>query len=608
MSSVDALGGGATDRLTRRGLAVMKVGIRRQWVFFTLSVVLSALYGVMQVADAWVLGWVTDHVVAPSFEQGEFLAASVWAGVALFLGAAVLRTIGVVGRRLLGGIVYYRLVRDDRRRVTRKYLQLPLRWHHRHPTGQLLSNANADVEATWAVFMPLPMAIGVLAMLGTALVTMFVSDVVLTLIALVVFPLLFGLNAVYQAWVGPRVAHAQSLRGDVSSVAHESFDGALVVKSLGREADETARFATVNARLRDANIRVGRLRAVFDPLIEALPNIGVLLVILVGAQRVASGDTAPGDVVEIAFLFTAISHPIRALGWVLGELPRSVVGWNRVQSVLRERETMHYGPAIVPGGGAVRVQVEHLAHRHPDIAEADGDQDVLADVSFTIEPGKVTALVGSTGSGKSTLATLVTRLTDARAGRIAYDDVDVMSLSHDALSSTVALVPQTTFVFDDSVRDNITLGLDLPDEEIWQVLRDVQADGFVRALPQGIDSPLGERGTSLSGGQRQRIALARALVRNPRFLVLDDATSALDPQVEQRILGALSRRSGEGTGPTILVVAYRKATIALADEVILLENGRITERGTDAELRVRSVAYTNIVDAYDRAAEEVVDD
>src|SRR5690606_5284432 len=140
--------------------------IRRQWVFFTLSVVLSALYGVMQVADAWVLGWVTDHVVAPSFEQGEFLAASVWAGVALFLGAAVLRTIGVVGRRLLGGIVYYRLVRDDRRRVTRKYLQLPLRWHHRHPTGQLLSNANADVEATWAVFMPLPMAIGVLAMLG----------------------------------------------------------------------------------------------------------------------------------------------------------------------------------------------------------------------------------------------------------------------------------------------------------------------------------------------------------------------------------------------------------------------------------------------------------
>jgi len=577
---------------------VMGRGIMRQRLMFTWAALASLLFGVMTVADAWVLGWATEHVITPSLAERRVTAGALGAGVGLFLLAALLRTIGVIGRRLLGGVVFFRLVRDDRLRVTRRYLQLPLRWHHRHPAGQLLSNANADVEATWSVFMPLPMALGTIAMLIAAVVTMVAADPVMTLVGLVVIPLLFLANAVYQRWQGPRIALAQSLRGDVSTVAHESFDGALVVKSLGREADETERFRRASERLRDAAIDIGRVRAVFDPVIEMLPNLAVLAVVLLGAVRVRSAAADPADVVQVAYLFTVIGMQIRSFGWVLGELPRAVVGWDRVSRVLDEDDSMDYGTADVPGRGPVSLEVEALSYSHPD----EPDTAVLRDIDFRVPAGSVTAIVGGTGSGKSTLASLVTRLVDPDSGTVRIGGIDARELSQQALTTAVALVPQSTFMFDDTVRANVVLDLDLPDERVWDVLRLVQADRFVAALPQGLDTQLGERGTSLSGGQRQRLALARALVRDPRVLVMDDATSALDPDVEQRILRALAEREG---APTTVVVAYRKATIALADEVVLLEGGRVVERGTDAQLRARSAAYRNLVDAYDQAREEV---
>ena len=599
MTSLDNLGGTDTTDLTRRGVRVLGIGIGRQKALFSLAIAFSVLFGAMTVADAWVLGWATDHVIRPSFEDGDVATGALVTGTLFFIGVALLRMIGVVGRRLVGGIVYYRLVAGDRRRVTRKYLQLPVSWHQSHPTGQLLSNANDDVEAIWAVFMPLPMAIGVIAMLVVAIVTMLAADPVLTLVGLVVFPLLFVLNVVYQRRQGPRMAQAQSLRGDVSSVAHESFDGALVVKSLGREDEETARFASASEELRDANIAVGRVRAVFEPVLEALPSIGVLLVVLLGIGRVESGATAPGDVVTIAYLFTIVAMPVRAIGWVLAELPRTVVGWDRVRGVLDDPTRFPYGADDLPGSGPVALRTEGLGFSY------EPGEPVLADLDLDVAPGSVTAVVGSTGSGKSTLASLVTRLVDADEGRVLLDGRPAAEIDHAALSAAVSLVPQATFLFDDTVRSNITLDADIDDETVWDVLRTVQADRFVSALPHGLDTELGERGTSLSGGQRQRLSLARALVRAPRLLVLDDATSALDPAVEQRILRALAEKSqGEG-GPTVLVVAYRKATIALADQVVHLADGRIADRGTHAELRERSAAYRDLVDAYDQAREEV---
>ena len=230
----------------------------------------------------------------------------------------------------------------------------------------------------------------------------------------------------------------------------------------------------------------------------------------------------------------------------------------------------------------------------------DQDQTVLDDVSFTVEPGRTVAVVGATAAGKSTLTTLLTRLIDPDRGRIVVDGIDLRDLTQAALAAAVAVVPQSAFLFDDTVRGNVTLGSDLDDEEVWEALRIAQADGFVAALPHGLDTRLGERGTSLSGGQRQRISLARALVRHPRLLILDDATSAVDPEVEARILGAL--RAG-ARDSTLVVVAYRKATIGLADEVVHLEDGRVAERGPHADLLVRSASYARLVNAYEQARE-----
>lgn len=582
----------------RDGFAVLGVAIRREPWIFTVSTLGSVLFGALTVADAWVLGWSTEHAVLPAFENGEIGAGVLWAVFGLFVGVAILRAVGIVARRLGAGIMQYRMQAHYRRAVTRQYLQLPMSWHQKHPTGELLSNANSDVEAAWGPIAPLPMAVGTVAMMVIAVVQMLVTDLVLALIGLLVFPAVVLANVAYQKASSPLMTKAQQLRAELSEIAHESFDGAMVVKTLGRETEETARFAAKARELRDVSIKAGRIRAAFDPTLAALPNIGVLVVLAMGVQRVLHGQTDPGDLVTVAYLLTIVSFPIRSIGWLLGEFPRSVVGFDRVTDVLEATGEMQYGAARLDGAGTgARLDVAGLAFDY------DADQPLLQDLSFSVDPGRTVALVGATASGKSTLTTLLSRLIDPEAGAVLIDGTDLRDLARGELATALAIVPQTAFVFDDTVRDNITLGADVSDADVWAALRTAQADGFVAALPKGLDTRLGERGTSLSGGQRQRISLARALVRRPRLLVLDDATSAVDPEVEARILGAL--RDESGAGPTLVVVAYRKATIGLADEVLHLADGRIVDRGTHQELLARSAAYADLVNAYEQTPVEV---
>jgi ABC-type multidrug transport system fused ATPase/permease subunit len=578
---------------TRDGFAVLGVAIRREPWIFTLSTLGSVLFGALTVADAWVLGWSTQHAVLPAFEEGHVSAGILWAVLGLFVGVAILRAVGIVARRLGAGVMQYRMQAHYRRAVTRQYLTLPMEWHQRHPTGQLLSNANSDVEAAWGPIAPLPMAVGTVAMMVIAIVQMLLADVVLALVGLLVFPAVILANLAYQRAASPLMTRAQQLRAEVSEIAHESFDGAMVVKTLGREGEETERFAARARDLRDVSIRAGRIRAAFDPALTALPNIGVLVVLALGVARVFNGQTDAGAVVTVAYLLTIVSFPIRSIGWLLGEFPRSVVGYNRVTDVLRARGEMVYGDARLPGLSGARLDVDHLVYAY------EPGEPLLEDVHFTVAPGRTVALVGATAAGKSTLTALLTRLVDPDGGAVRVDGTDLRDLAKGELARSVAIVPQTAFLFDDTVRDNITLGADIPDEEVWAALRTAQADGFVAALPGALDARLGERGTSLSGGQRQRISLARALVRKPRLLILDDATSAVDPEVEARILGAL-RGTADGTDTTLVVVAYRKATIGLADEVIHLAEGTVVDRGTHFDLLDRSPAYADLVNAYEQ--------
>jgi ATP-binding cassette subfamily B protein len=576
----------------RRGFAILGVAIREEPRIFGIALVGSVLFGSMTVGNAWVLGQVTENLIAPAFASGDVTAGALLSAAALIIAVSMLKAVGIVLRRLFGGIMVYRLEAKYRRRVTRQYLRLPMSWHHQHPTGQLLSNANADIESIWFPIAPLPMAIGVVVMLVVASVALVLTDLALSMVGFVVFPAIIVLNLLYQRSLSPLQTVAQQLRAEVSEVAHESFDGGLVVKALGREASETERFARKAGELRDAMVRVGRIRGLFDPAMEAVPVLGVLAVLWIGSLRLEAGQTTPADLIQVAYLFTLLAFPIRALGWVLGEMPRSVVGWNRVRNVLEATGGFVYGSSqLSDTSAASRLDVR-------DVRFSYDDAEVLHGLDFAVRPGTTVALVGPTGSGKSTLASLLIRLVDPDVGSVEIDRVDLREVEPGGVAGAAALVFQQTFLFDDTVRGNVTLGAPgLRDEDVWTALRLAQADGFVAALSHGLDTQVGERGTSLSGGQRQRLALARALVRRPRLLVLDDATSSVDPQVESRILAGLRETT---TPSTVVVVAYRNATISLADEVIYIEHGRVIDRGSHDDLLGRTQGYRELITAYER--------
>ncbi|MBD7917015.1 ABC transporter ATP-binding protein [Cellulomonas sp. Sa3CUA2] len=575
---------------------------------YVAAVGTSALFGALTVAVSRVLGAVTDRVVVPALAGSEQAQGRIWlAGLVVAVVALALAG-AVAARRVFAGIGVADIQADHRRAVTRQYLRLPMSWHRRHPTGQLLSNAGSDVEAATGVFNPLPFALGVVVMIVVATTALLSTDVWLAVAALVVLPLAVVANLVFQRRMTPAITRAQQLRAEVADVAHESFEAAALVKSLGTEDREDARFTDRARALRDANIRVGVVRAVFDPVIDLLPNLGTLLVLLVGVQRVAAGAIGTGDVVAAAYLLTLLAVPVRAFGWVLGELPRGLVGHDRISRVLDAPGVPIDGttPWVATSPGAT-LEMRGVDLRVPT---ADGEVELLHGVDLRVEAGRTLAVVGPTGAGKSTLVGLVPRLVDPSAGVVKLDGTDVREVRPADLAAQVGYVSQSTFVFEDTVRGNVTLAdpgdPGAPgDDEVWAALAAARVDDVVRALPGGLDAPLGERGANLSGGQRQRLALARALVRHPRVLVLDDATSAVDPGVERDILTGL-RADDDASGPTVLLVAYRMASVLLADEVVHVEAGRVVDRGTHDELLARDPGYRELATAYERESQRRV--
>lgn len=601
---------------SRKSLHLIGHALRTEPKRFALSITFAGIFGIVTVVFGSLLGVIIDDVALPAISgepvRGWFgeRAATSWDAVlvagAVFVGVGLLNATLIGMRRAIQGGAVAGVGRRHRTVVADAIASLPLGWHRSNPAGRMLSAMSSDSETATNPLHPLAFTVGSFTMMISAGVSLYRIDPWLMGTAMAVIPLILIINYIYERTISPRWNLGQTLRAEVSTIAHESFEGGTVIKALGVEKREAERFAVKVDALRDADTRVGAVSSWFEPLMDAMVPLSSLAVMIVGAWRAEHGYVTVGGVVSAVYLLTLLAVPIRGIGWVLGGMPQALVSFERISQIAAAAtEVDEPGHLEMPREGAGRIRFESA---HVGADDGDGQLVVIVeDVSLDLEPGTVTALVGATGAGKSTVALAAARLSRAVQGTVTLDDTDISDVA--GLGQHVALVPQQSFVFAGTVRENVTLGDDFSDEQVWTALRRAAVDDVVRGLTKGgtgLDALLDERGMNLSGGQRQRIAIARALVREPRVLVLDDATSAVDPGVEQEILASLRV---DGEGPTVLLIAYRLASIMLADRVIHVDNGRVVASGTHRELVNTDPGYRELVTAYEedsrrRAADE----
>ncbi len=583
---------------TRAGLRLVAAMVRPHPVPFVVSLIGSLLFAFGTVVSAAVLGWVTDEVVIGVFENGVVEPVPTALGAAaVVIATAVLRGVGVIVRRYFAGMTAERVTRQLRSDLADRYLDAPMPWLRRFGTGRLIAHVDGDARVYIESLHPLPFAFGVLCLAVIGGGRLLMVDPWFALVALVVFPVMWIINAVNARLVSVPLARVQEQSATVASAAHESFEGAIVVKTLGRRQVEVDRFDAAAAELRDRRRKASFIKAGVDAALHLVPPLGIVTVVVLGAYRIESGQLSAGAVVEVAALFSALAIPMLVFGFLLESLVPTIVAWNRLRPVV-EGEAVPVQSRATHGPwqtGPLSVELRDVTFAFDD---APNDH-VLQSVNLSIAPGELVALVGATGSGKSTVLDVITGDVSA-AGQVLLNGTDVADVDSAVRADAIVRVFQEAFLFAGSVRSNIDLRGELDDAAVHTAASAAAAHDFIEALPSGYATELGERGVTLSGGQRQRIALARALTRRPGLLLLDDATSALDPIVEREVLTRL--RSSADSSSTTIVVAHRLATILMADRVAHLVDGRVAAVGRHEDL-LNEDSYRQLVTAYAEMAD-----
>jgi ABC-type multidrug transport system fused ATPase/permease subunit len=550
------------------------------------SLIVSILLAVGSQAAAMGIAYLTGTGLEKALTAPTANELYVIAGLVLAVGAA--RALFMSGRRLISGRQALGVEFDMRNALYAKLLRLSFGFYDRHQTGQLLSRATVDLQ-TVRFFLGYGLVFffqNVLTIVGATAI-MFIVNWRLALVATAVTPLIVIIAYRYSSVAHPVLRDVQQKMADVSTVAEENIVGVHVVKSFAQERNELDKFSDRTERVFDRSIDANKQRALYVPLLSFLPLIMQAGVLLVGGWMVANGTLDFGSFFFFNILVVMLVMPLRMLGMWVGQSQRATASGERIFEVMDEPEEISEKPdatEMPPGDGKIR-------YEHVTFWYAPG-RPILHDIDLELEPGKTVALIGHTGSGKTTLASLVPRFYDVTEGRLTIDGADVRDVKLQSLRREIGIVSQDPFLFSATVRENIAFGRpDATDEDIARAASLAQAHEFIERLPAGYESVIGERGITLSGGQRQRLAIARALVMEPRILLLDDATASVDATTEAKIrLGLREAMKGR----TTIIIAHRLSTISLADELVVLDGGRIVGRGTDEELLQTNAVYRDI--------------
>lgn len=555
---------------------------------FITSSTASVIYAAGTVGAAFALGWAVDNALVPHFDGAD---SRHWTAVAILIGVMIARSGGVITRRYFAGLGSERNKADLQRGMADRIVEMPLDRLRSRPAGVMLAHMDADANAALEATHPAPFTIGVISMLIFAVTGLALIDLPLMFATVGVLPLVLILSIVSTYLIEKPTARERAANAAVTDATTEIIGGTQVIKTLGREDAELDRFGEIVDELRARRVRIATIRMLVDQSFKTIPQLAMILIIYVGASRVADGTLQPGDLVQAVALFGVLSFPMQVIGFFLTDLPITVVGRRRVDELLAEPTDPLSDPPPRPqqlpdgpiGAALVGARV------------GDSERPRIDHFDLEVVAGETLALVGPTGSGKSTALEVLARLRGVDAGTVTYAGIDAAAIVDADLRSCVTLAAQNAALFTGTVRSNVAYGRDCTPAEVEEALSLAGCGDLDEILEDGFETVVGERGVTLSGGQRQRVALARALAGRPGIVLLDDATSAVDPAREETILANLA-----ALPTTVVMVTHRVAAMVAADRVALIDGGRVRALGTHDAL-LRDDVYRSLVEAYESA-------